>query len=496
MGVDERNNMRSSLVFIAALAAFTVAHEDSWDQVTEVQSSDAVLYKVQGNECGQVTIDAEYASEAEKFAGLKEGTGSSAGFTVADGTKSIKVPVIGNVNVSKFKKASLMANPAISCLKSKCSSQYSSCQGDSVCKSVMSCVEPCSDSSCALKCVKPHILDPKVASLGACGGKNGCWSSTAEETFPMAVPSGTYKGTTKELGVTVKATITIDDTSHADIAVVASGIVSVNVNCKKEAYQLASSGKVSLPGQGKSGDCIHDSLQKYSVDLKSVQYDSSSDSIELSVHKIVSIKVKLSKNSLSMEYVPESSQALSEIPPPGRPGRPGRPPLPPADGKTVQLSWQDCSGGKMHVKNVDVKFNGGKPVTLGQTLNVAASGNLDEAVTGGEYTFSAKAGIIPVAKHTDTVCGKTSFKVIGLGTVTVDGVDCKNTKPGTVKIGIAMKLPGSAPDIGLDIKVQGADQSKAGLFCVDVKAKIVGTESSQAPSEIASVVPLELPYVH
>merc|ERR1711934_689840 len=299
---DERNNMRSSLVFIAALAAFTVAHEDSWDQVTEVQSSDAVLYKVQGNVCGQVTIDAKYASEAEKFAGLKEGTCSSAGFTVADGTKSIKVPVIGNVNVSKFKKASLMANPAISCLKSKCSSQYSSCQGDSVCKSVMSCVEPCSDSSCALKCVKPHIFNPKVASLGACGGKNGCWSSTAEQTFPMAVPSGTYKGTTKELGVTVKATITIDDTSHADIAVVASGIVSVNVNCKKEAYQLASSGKVSLPGQGKSGDCIHDSLQKYSVDLKSVQYDSSSDSIELSVHKIVSIKVKLSKNSLSMEY--------------------------------------------------------------------------------------------------------------------------------------------------------------------------------------------------
>merc|ERR1712199_20998 len=491
MGVDERNNMRSSLVFIAALAAFTAAHEDdSWNQVTEVQS-DAVLYKVQGNECGQVTIDAKYAPEAEKYAGLKEGTCSSAGFTVADGTKSIKVPVLGNVNVSKFKKASLMANPAIGCLKSKCSSQYSSCQGDSVCKSVMSCVEPCSDSSCALKCVKPHILNPKVVSLGACGGKNSCWSSTAEETFPMAVPSGTYKGTTKELGVTVKATITIDDTSHADIAVVASGIVSVNVNCKKESYQLASSGKVSLPGQGKSGDCIHDSLQKYSVDLKSVQYDSSSDSIELSVHKIVNIKVKLSKNSLSMEYVPESSQALSWPPPPGRHS------LPPLSGsKTVQLSWQDCSGGKMHVKNVDVKFNGGKPVTLGQTLNVAASGNLDEAVTGGEYTFSAKTGIIPVAKHTDTVCGKTSFNVIGLGAVTVDGVDCKNTKPGTVNIGIAMKLPGSAPDIGLDIKVQGADQSKAGLFCVDVKAKIVGIESSQAPSEIASVVPLELPYIH
>ena len=53
--------------------------------------------------------------------------------------------------------------------------------------------------------------------------------------MPQSSPSGTYKGTTKELGVTIGATITLDDTSHADITVKAFGIVSVDIDCKKEA---------------------------------------------------------------------------------------------------------------------------------------------------------------------------------------------------------------------------------------------------------------------
>jgi len=68
--------------------------------------SQVTLYKTQGAECGQATLDAKYATYAEKFAGLKEGTCASEGFTVADGTKTMKVPVLGNITVSKFKKAS------------------------------------------------------------------------------------------------------------------------------------------------------------------------------------------------------------------------------------------------------------------------------------------------------------------------------------------------------------------------------------------------------
>jgi hypothetical protein len=145
------------------------------------------------------------------------------------------------------------------------------------------------------------------------------------------------------------------------------------------------------------------------------------------------------------------------------------------DAKNVQLKWSDCSGGNMHVKNVDVNFNGGKAVTLGEPLSVTATGNVDESVTGGQYTFSAKAGFIPVAKHTDTVCGTTSFNVLAIGKVTVHGVDCAGTKAGPLKIEIDMNLPKIAPDASVDIKVQGADSSKGGLFCVDVKATVVGS---------------------
>merc|ERR1712216_688157 len=131
-----------------------------------------------------------------------------------------------------------------------------------------------------------------------------------------AAPSGTYKGSTKELGVTVKASITIDDTSHADITVAASGIVSVNIDCKKEQYSIDSSGTVTLPGQGTAGDCIHDSLSKYTVDLKSVKYDAGSDSIELSVHKILNINVKLTKGGLSIALAqPDDSGPELEVQP-------------------------------------------------------------------------------------------------------------------------------------------------------------------------------------
>jgi hypothetical protein len=73
--------------------------------LASTNEADATLYKVSGDECGQSTLDAKYASYAEKFAGLKEGTCASVGYTVADGTQTMKVPVIGDITISKFKKA-------------------------------------------------------------------------------------------------------------------------------------------------------------------------------------------------------------------------------------------------------------------------------------------------------------------------------------------------------------------------------------------------------
>eukprot|EP00656_Telonema_subtile_P019333 TRINITY_DN205_c0_g2_i1.p1 TRINITY_DN205_c0_g2~~TRINITY_DN205_c0_g2_i1.p1 ORF type:complete len:506 (-),score=142.72 TRINITY_DN205_c0_g2_i1:22-1539(-) len=144
----------------------------------------------------------------------------------------------------------------------------------------------------------------KILNIKVTLSKNGLTMEEIPAPVVVAAPSGTYHGTTKEVGVTVDATITIDDTSHADIAVTASGLVTVDINCKKEGYTLDSTGKVTLPGQSTAGDCIHDGLQKYTVDLNSVTYDAASDSIVLMVHKILNIKVTLSKGGLSVVVAP------------------------------------------------------------------------------------------------------------------------------------------------------------------------------------------------
>jgi len=70
-------------------------------------NADTTLYKTSGDECGEATLDSKYASYAEKFAGLKEGTCASQGYTVADGSQTMKVPVLGDITIAKFKKATV-----------------------------------------------------------------------------------------------------------------------------------------------------------------------------------------------------------------------------------------------------------------------------------------------------------------------------------------------------------------------------------------------------
>merc|ERR1712072_1363310 len=65
---------------------------------------DVTLYKVQGAECGQLALSSKIAPYAEKMGGLKEGTCASQGYTVADGTQTMKIPVVGTeVTIHKFK---------------------------------------------------------------------------------------------------------------------------------------------------------------------------------------------------------------------------------------------------------------------------------------------------------------------------------------------------------------------------------------------------------
>jgi len=62
------------------------------------------LYELAHNLCGEAVLAKKYEYYAEKFASLKEGTCASVGYSVADGEKDIKVPVIGEIKIELFAK--------------------------------------------------------------------------------------------------------------------------------------------------------------------------------------------------------------------------------------------------------------------------------------------------------------------------------------------------------------------------------------------------------
>ena len=120
----------------------------------------------------------------------------------------------------------------------------------------------------------------------------------APEAGPKNAPSGTYHGSKSVLGIKAAGTITIDDTTHADLQIKTTGLVSVNIQCPKEEYFLSGNGQVTLP-TFKSGDCVYDALKKYHIKLKGIFYDDKKDTITLSVHAaILNLKIVLSHNGV------------------------------------------------------------------------------------------------------------------------------------------------------------------------------------------------------
>jgi len=66
---------------------------------------ETTLYKISNGECGQAVLVNKFVSYAKKFAGLSPGTCPEHGYTATDGTQVLKVPVLGDVTIAKFKKA-------------------------------------------------------------------------------------------------------------------------------------------------------------------------------------------------------------------------------------------------------------------------------------------------------------------------------------------------------------------------------------------------------
>jgi len=68
--------------------------------------SEATLYQISGDTCGQSTLNANYVKYAKIFqSGLQDGTCASQGYTQETTTTSINVPVVGKISVAEYTKA-------------------------------------------------------------------------------------------------------------------------------------------------------------------------------------------------------------------------------------------------------------------------------------------------------------------------------------------------------------------------------------------------------
>jgi len=125
-----------------------------------------------------------------------------------------------------------------------------------------------------------------------------------------ASPSGTYSGSKTVLGQTVSATIAIVDDSHMNLDV--EGPISLK--CSDEQYTLdASSGAVTLPTAGNAGDCIHDALAAHGGSIKSIKYDSSADSIDVSITVLNFLNVDITLTHSGLKVYPVHPERLDQL---------------------------------------------------------------------------------------------------------------------------------------------------------------------------------------
>jgi len=63
------------------------------------------LYEIADDTCGQSDLDCNYVGPAKAFRStLKDGTCADQGYTVQTGSKTISVPVIGDITVTEYSK--------------------------------------------------------------------------------------------------------------------------------------------------------------------------------------------------------------------------------------------------------------------------------------------------------------------------------------------------------------------------------------------------------
>ena len=144
--------------------------------------------------------------------------------------------------------------------------------------------------------------------------------------------------------------------------------------------------------------------------------------------------------------------------------------------KHVNLTWTDCSaaGAKGSIDSVDILPN---PPVLGTACTLTGHGTLLDDFSDGQSPIKATFNNlpIPVTPSTISACGTTPVKLpLGLGTVTVKGVDCP-AKAGKLDITEVVTIPAIAPAGTYTAELRVVDDVPNEVICV--RAVIVVTGS-------------------
>jgi len=131
---------------------------------------------------------------------------------------------------------------------------------------------------------------------------------------------------------------------------------------------------------------------------------------------------------------------------------------PEVNGGTLNLTWEDCGDASTHGK---IKGLDKSSITLGEDTAVTGSGTTDEAIAGGDFTITAKAGLIK-QKYEGKVCEAKVFDLpLGLGKITWKGLSC----------------PAAAGDIDVTVGVKLAAIIPASMAKADIQVSATGSSA-------------------
>jgi len=158
---------------------------------------------------------------------------------------------------------------------------------------------------------------------------------------------------------------------------------------------------------------------------------------------------------------------------------------PMVEGGNLNLKWTDCGDSSYHAK---VKALSPTILPIGQKTTITGSGNVDEQVTGGAFTITAKCGV--TEHYSGDVCSSKVIKLpLGVGTITWEGLKCPIAK-GSVSVLVDVQLASIIPSafgyatIGLAAK--GA--SGENLLCMSLETTPMLVAPESTPKALAPII--------